>query len=185
MACLTHSPSGSSKWTRLAVLEVIPSAGGFQDAQRNCGPWGGVGALVNGGVRLSRAPPRDGRRAHCSQYRVLPRRNLPGHLHACLLCHRRCRLGGAGAGVSDARSGSKKSREEQMRGPESTGRLRDSWLTPGCPCPQPVRTPLGGGGLGGKRCDSCVGPGTQSGKTGRKGEGEPNCPLLQPRQKNQ
>ena len=38
-----------------------PSSGGFQDAQRNCGPWGAVGALKSGEVGSQELIPDGGR----------------------------------------------------------------------------------------------------------------------------
>lgn len=127
---------------------------GDGDAQRNwVGPGEGL-ALRKWGEFASRSLP-DGRRAHCSQCRVpLPRRNLPVTSTPPRVSPlpQKVPAWGAGAGVSDARREQEKPRGADERPWRLRGGLRgllaDSWLTPGCPRPQPVRTPLGEGDWG-------------------------------------
>ena len=52
--------------------------------------------------------------------------------------------------MRDARSGSKKSREEQRRGLEAAGRLRDSWLQSALPLPTIPEDATAGRGVRGK-----------------------------------
>lgn len=87
--------------------------------------------------------------------------------------------------MRDARSGSKKSLKEQRRGPETAGRLRDSWLPLAPPLPTTREDTTEGRGVGGKEVLQLRGPRSSEWKMGPRGEGEPNSPLLQPRQKNQ